>query len=116
MKKSGSGTTLTHSNPLTYAMIICSLTRRVTLTLSDGKPLPSLSYNSITQSASLSSVAQKKYLRFLDATNTRFSVCCSMITWASESIRFAKRFFALREMGVTVASSMISMCFGMCAY
>jgi hypothetical protein len=43
MKKSGSGTTPTHSYPLTYAIVIISvLTRRVTLTFSDGKPLPCL--------------------------------------------------------------------------
>ena len=59
MKKSGSGTTLTHKNPLTYARIICSLSRWVTLTLRDGKPLPSLSYNCTIQSGSLSTVAQK---------------------------------------------------------
>ena len=60
MKKSGSGTTPIHSYPLTYAIVIISvLTRRVTLTFSDGKPLPSLSYNSTIQSGSLSSITQK---------------------------------------------------------
>ena len=111
MKKSGSGTTPTHSNPLTYAMILCSRSRWVTLTLSDGKPLPSLSYNCIIQSASLSSVAQKWLRPFILVRNTRLPMCCSMIHCASDPIRFAKRFFAFFEMGVTVASFMISMCF-----
>ena len=112
MKKSGSGTTPIHDYPLTYAIVIISvLTRRVTLTFSDGKPLPSLSYNCTIQSVSVSSVAQKKYLRFMDATNTRLPVCCSITTCASDPIRFAKRFFAFFEIGFTVASSMISMCF-----
>ncbi len=34
-----------------------------------------------------------------------------MIHSVSDPIRFAKRFFALREIGVTVAVFMISMCF-----
>ena len=60
MKKSGSGTTLIHENPLTYCpKIICSLSRRVTLTSGDGEPLPSLFYDSTIQCGSLSSIAQK---------------------------------------------------------
>jgi hypothetical protein len=74
-----------------------------------GKLLPLLYYNSTIQSSSLSTCAQKKYLRFMDATNTRLPVCCSMMHMCSPCIMFANLFFALREIGVTNAVFMISM-------
>ena len=45
----------------------------------------------------------------MDATNTRLPMRCSMIHCASDAIRFAKRFFAFFEIGLTVAVFMISM-------
>ena len=104
MKKSGSGTTPIHDYPLTYAIVIISvLTRRVTLTFSDGKPLPSLSYNSTIQSGSLSSITQKWFLPFSDVRKTLLPLCCSMMHCALLLIRLAKRFFAFLEIGVTSA-------------
>ena len=111
-QKNGSGTTPIHDYPLTYAIIsICDLTRRVTLSFGDGKPLPSWSYNSTIQSGSLSSITQKWFLPFSDVRKTLSCVCCSMTHCALLHIRLAKRFFALREIGVTIAVSMISMRF-----
>ena len=114
-QKNGSGTTTIHDYPLTYAIIsICFLARRVTLLFSDGKPLPSWSYNSTIQSGSLSSITQKWLRPLCDVRNTRLPMCCSMIHCALLHIRLAKRFFALREIGVTIAVFMNLDAFCMC--